>query len=187
MKRPMFVIILMCLAVSAVTAQRPTKVAPKHYKVAEVPWPSSVSSDGRYLAYVDEVDGNDHVFVRAVKTGESRRLTEGPGEAGDFAIISPDGAYIAHNWVLGGSAAALWELRVMRVDGSGQRVVYRENGLLLLQPRGWSPDGKHILADLLRKDGSYQFVLVSVGDGSVRVVKTLPLKTLNGRKPYNTI
>ena len=175
--------ILMFLAISAVTA---CKVAPKNLRVAEDPWPGSVSSDGRYIAYVGDVDGDDHVFLRDLKTGQSRRLTEGPGESGEFPIISPDVTHIAYDWVVG-DGDAVWELRIMAVDGSSPRVVYRANGLLLLQPRGWSADGQHILADLLQKGGNYQLVLVSVGDGSVRVVKTLPLQTLNGRKPYNAV
>ena len=42
-----------------------------------------------------------------------------------------------------------------------------------LQPAAWSPDGNHILATFARKDRTNQIVLVSVADGSVRVLKTL--------------
>ncbi len=187
MKRAFFLMVLMCLAVLLESAQKAAQVTPKRYRVAEVGGAGSISLDGRYTYYIDEFDGDDHVFVRDLKTEESRRLTQGPGEAGEFVAISPNGKQLAYNWVLGGSAAALWEMRILGVDGSSPRTLYRGPDLLLLQPHAWSPDGEHILGDLLRKDLTYQIVLVRVSDGSVKVLKTQVLKTLNGRKPWGRI
>ena len=76
MKRVLFLMLSSCLAVSLVTAQKPAKVAPKHYKVAAAEAPThSVTPDGRYRFYVEEDGGGDeHLFLRDLTTGETRRL-----------------------------------------------------------------------------------------------------------------
>ena len=76
MKRALLLMILSCLAVSPVTVQDPVKVTPKHYKVAEVTSPGSISPDGRYLSYEGVTGPSDGVFVLDLKTGERRRLCE---------------------------------------------------------------------------------------------------------------
>ncbi len=182
MKRALFLMILSCIAVSTVTGQKPAKVAPKHYKVAEVPWPSSISSDGRYLCYVEDVAGADHVFVKDLKTGENRRLTKAPGEAGNSSTFSPESKQVAYDWV---NEVDSVELCIVGIDGSAPRVLYRNEGLQSIEAQDWSPDGKQILASFFRKDGTYQLVVVSVADGSARVLNTRTFRTLNWRSQGN--
>ncbi len=83
--------VVIALAVSCVKTPDHGEVAAKLYKVAEVGIPGSVSPDSRFISHVDTVEGDDHVFVRDLKTGENRCLTEGPGEAGwgVSSVISP--------------------------------------------------------------------------------------------------
>ncbi len=183
MKRALLLILLSCLPVSLVTAQTPANAAPKHYRVvaAEAPTPS-VTPDGRFRFYGEEDgEGNEQLFVRDLTTGESRRLTKGPGEAGD-AIMSPDGKQIAYAWETEDRPI---ELRIVGIDGSEPRVFYGNRDVLLLRVHEWSPDGKYVAATVFQKDRTSQLVLVSVADASVRVLRTQMLKTLNYNFQWN--
>jgi Tol biopolymer transport system component len=81
---------------------------------------------------------------------------------------SPDGKQVAYTWEHEGP----YELRVVGLDGTEPRVLYSNAGASWVQPTDWSPDGKSILTVVDRKDRTTQMVLVSVGDGSVRALKT---------------
>jgi len=176
MKRALFLMILSCLAVSLVTAQKPAKVAPKRYKVAAAEAPThSVTRDGRYPFYA-EVDGagNKHLFLRDLTTGESRPLTKGPGAVYGEAIMSPDRRLVAYAWW---TEDRLIELRIVGIDGSEPRVFYSNRDVLFFRVHEWSPDGKQILASLVRKDRTYEIVVVPVSNGSARVLRRRLLKT----------
>ena len=71
------------------------------------------------------------------------------------------------------------ELRTARLDGSNPRVLVRSDEIPWLEPFDWLPDGKQILAVVTRQDRTNQIALVSVADGSLRVVKSL-----EGRYPF---
>ena len=176
MKRALLLMILSWLALSLVTAQEPAKVAPKHYKVAAAEAPNPrITPDGRYRYYMEEDgEGNDHLFLRDLTTGETRRLTKGPGWTED-AIMSPDGRQIAYVWF----QDQLVEIRIVGIDGSEPRVLYSNGDVPLLLVHEWSPDGKYVAATIFQKDRTSQLVLVSVADASVRVLRTQVLKTLN--------
>ena len=181
--KPPFILVVWLAVIAAAASTVVGQDRVKLHKVAEVGIPGSVSPDGRLVSYVDTLLGDDHVFVRDLKTGENRCLTEGPGEAGwgVSSVISPDGKQIAYDWALGSNVGDWQELRLIGIDGSTPRVLYRSNDLLSASAEAWSPDGTQILATFLRKDLTYQIVLVSVSDGAVRVVTTRALKTVNGR------
>jgi Tol biopolymer transport system component len=152
------------------------------------------SPDGRYLSYVDRATGD--LAVRELATGTNRRLTNKGSwaestEFAEFSIISPDGAQVAYAWA---DEHERYDLRLIRLapqgpsEGRSQagpavsapRVLYRSAETEYIQPADWSPDGKQILALLHGKDGAKRIALVSVADGSVRILKTLdwryPLK-----------
>ncbi len=128
----------------------------------------SVSPDGRYLSDVDWTTGD--LALRDLLAGTMRRLTnEGLFlEEPSFSVISPDGKEVAYNWFNKNGPP---DLRVVRVDGSAPRVLYSDKGALAL-PTDWSRDGKYILA-FLYKGSSAQIAVISVADGSVRVLNTL--------------
>ena len=171
MKRALFLRVLLCIAVPSVIAQEPDKAAATHYKVAEV-GPGAISPDGRFLSYTDWSTGD--LAVQDLKTGEKRHLTDKGSwlKAPEFAqavqAISPDGKQVAYGWQSKNGC----DLRIIGLDGSNPRVLYRNDEIGVIEPQDWSRDGKHILATILKKDRTQQTVLVSVADGSVRLLKT---------------
>ena len=178
MKRVLFLMILSCLAVSIVTAQEPAKVAPKHYKVADVD-ANSVSGDGRFLSHTDWNTG--HLSIRDLKTGQSRNLTsEGWPKGAYSSKISPDGKHIGYSFDTSGGRD---ELRIIGADGTGERVLHSDPSITWIDPHDWSADGKYILAVFTTagKDGPLQIALVPVAGGPPRVLKTLP----RGRSPLS--
>ena len=135
----------------------------------------SVSADGRYLTYVDWETGD--MAVRELATGNKRRLTSKGSwfesiEFALFSLVSPDGRQAAYAWF---NKDFFFDLRLVGLDGSGPRVLYRNEETEYVQPTDWSPDGTHILAVLSRKDAN-QIAVISLADGSARVLKTLDLR-----------
>lgn len=133
----------------------------------------SVSSDGRYLSYVEITSGN--LAMRDLGTGEIRRLTSTGSWSGAFAEdsrVSPDARHVAYTWY---NEEGFYELRLVGRDGDQPRVLYRDKEVRWVEPFEWSPDGKQIAALLLRRGSqpTHQLVLVSAVDGSVRVLKAL--------------
>jgi len=131
----------------------------------------AVSSDGKYLSFADRKTNS--LVIRELATGKQRSLTEkSEGEHYGGSLFSLDGKQVAYLWQNG----FLTELRIIGLDGSNPRVLYRlgeQAERAAVWPHAWSPDGKHLLALLTRKDGIKEIALVSVLDGSVRVLKTL--------------
>ena len=131
------------------------------------------SPDGRHLSFVDWETGD--LAVRDMVTGNKRRLTNKGtwSESTAFALfstVSPDGKQVAYAWF---TNDLTWELRAVGIDGSGSHVLYRGDAAEYVQPDAWSPDGKYLLVLLARADRTHQIALVSVADGSLRVLKTL--------------
>jgi Tol biopolymer transport system component len=140
----------------------------------------SPSPDGRLVSFADWSTGD--LTIRDLATGEIRRVTnegdwsERSGFA-EFSVFSPDGSQIAFTWCCDPG----YQLRVSNVDGSELRVLYDWDGdLHYIVPGSWSPDGKFILTSFVR-DAGIELVLVSVADGSHRVLRrdlqSLPVKT----------
>ncbi len=138
-----------------------------------------VSPDGRYLSYVHWDTGN--LALRNLTTGENRHLTNkgswvDSDEFAEASRISPDGTQVAFAWF----NEEFYDLRLIGVDGSEPRVLFANDEVSYIEPEAWSPDGKHILVLLSKKNKTNQIVLVSSTDGSVRV-----LKTFDWRYPLN--
>ena len=137
-----------------------------------------VSPDGRYISRVNWNTGN--LAVHDLTTGEDRDVTadgtwDHPNRFCDVSIWSPDSRRIAYCWIDRGEGTSL---RIVGVDGSKPRVLHIDPKSGYARPRAWSHDGKHILAvfcnrDVVEKSGHIdKIVLVSVADGSMRVLKT---------------
>jgi Tol biopolymer transport system component len=68
------------------------------------------------------------------------------------------------------------DLRIVPLAGGERtppRIVYRNEEMIQIRPFGWTPDGKQVLVLRSLKDGTNQIAMVSVPDGSIRVLKSL--------------
>ena len=153
---------------SGSSGKAPTATAARRLQARGVTflYDGSLSPDGRYLATRD-ADSNGLLVFRDLATGRSRSLRSGFRGILVAAVFSPDGKQLAcslrfPDWFT--------ELRVMGIDGSQQRLLYRDLETIL-RVRHWSPDGRFILATaVLTPKRKVQLVRVSVADGSVRVL-----------------
>ena len=134
-----------------------------------------LSPDGRHLTFVDWDTGD--LAVRDLRTGKNRRLTnkgswDDSSEFAEFSVVSPDGKQVAYNWF---NKDESFDLRITKLDGSESRVVLRYDARDYAQPLGWTPDGKRIFV-VFSKDQvrTLEAAFVSVADGSMEVIKTLP-------------
>jgi Tol biopolymer transport system component len=134
----------------------------------------SPSPDGRYHSFTDWETGD--LAVRDLVTGQTRRLTskgtwEDSDEYANISAISGDGRQVAFTWF---NTEKFCELRVMGIDGSKPRVVYRDKEFGdWVEPYQWTADGKQILAALVNGSGVIRIALVPVAGGPVRVLTTL--------------
>src|SRR5512139_2416738 len=111
--------------------------------------------DGRSLIYVDSTAKN--LGIRDLATGASRLITNRGSKKGYMAyseVVSPDGRRVAYAWMPRDSPE--WppgrtELRVVGIDGSGDRLLREEMGIY---PSSWSRDGRHIAAELYQSEDS---------------------------------
>ena len=129
------------------------------------------SPNGRFLSYVHWATGD--LALRDLEAGKNHLLTgkgswEDSSDYAEFSVISPDGKQVAYAWSNPG-----YELRIVGADASESKLLYRNDEIPYLVPKGWTSDGKQVLAVFFRKDGTSQIALISVDDQSVRVVKTL--------------
>ena len=144
-----------------------------------------VSPGGRYLSYRTSGGG---LAIHDLETGQDRPLAnEDSWSGGNVTLnshkLSPDGQQVAYVWH---NRDSFNEVRIVSLDGSEPRVLYRNeetsrrvwdiataNHIVNRAVKAWSPDGKYVLVTFRREDRSNQIGLVSVADGSVRVLKTL--------------
>ena len=138
------------------------------------------SRDGAYLTFRD--DSSEDLAICDLATGQIRQLTkrQSVGQSTYASIPSPDGKQVVYTWYQDG----IYELRVVGLEGTELRVLYRNAETSWVVPTDWSPDGRSILTVLDRKDGTSQMALVSVRDGSVRVLKTFNERSL-GRPRFS--
>jgi Tol biopolymer transport system component len=133
-----------------------------------------VSSDGRYLPYVDWKDGS--LAVRDLITGQSRLLSQGSWTARSFGeaepLVSPDGTQVAYAWF---TVPALYHIRVVPLHpgaaSPNPREVYRSAETRYAAPSGWTPDGREILAKIESGDKTWRLAFVPITGGAERVIK----------------
>ncbi len=139
----------------------------------DVDYMGAPSPDGKYISFVDWDTGD--LAIRELATGKKRRITNKGSWFGspEFALNSrwsPDSKMIAYHWF---NKDLFLDLRIIELDSSKSRILYRNEEVNISGPGDWSPDGKYILAGYKRKkDLTVDVVLISVEDGSVRVIKT---------------
>ncbi len=139
----------------------------------------TVSSDGRFMSYVDLATRN--VVLRDLKAGTDRALTNGrraaiARDADPLTALSRDGKQVAFEWATPDTGEI--ELRIVNVQGSGvpearRLLALRLDDVLAISPFDWSPDGKWLAVSVQRTDLVGQLSMVSVQDGSLRVLKSI--------------
>jgi Tol biopolymer transport system component len=130
----------------------------------------AVSADGRYIAYPSIQPGPRGLMIRNVASGQERQLTDyGMSQLATTSAFSPDSRMIAFRVSKRPDAQ---DLRIVRTDGTGERVIFENENVTASHPQDWSPDGKHVLAVLSTKDRTRQISIIAVSDGSVRRIKT---------------
>ena len=145
------------------------------FQGAADPRGSTPSPDGTLIPYIDWMTSN--LAIRDLSTGTSRPLTsKAPGEPYQYpgpSAVSPDGTQVAYSW-WGENEEDLWDLRIVGIDGSDERVVYsnKEAQLAWAAP-DWSQDGAQLLVLLQKRDLIYQIALISVATGSARILRSL--------------
>lgn len=187
-KIPAFAVTMLLCLIMAGNGIRPVSAQPSQPAARQI-WltspsqePGAVSRDGRYIAFTDWTTGD--LFVRDVSTGTNRRLTDSRGaESGDFAetaAISPDNRLVAYHWFSGKELKH--ELRIVPMNGGSPRTVYRGesgNGIDFMLPQAWSQDQKQLLVSHALPDQTTQVVMLSVDNGSARVIKTVGWRYVN--------
>jgi serine/threonine protein kinase len=131
-----------------------------------------LSYDGQYIPYSEFDDGG--LMVLDVMTGKTRRLADndsGDASIVESAVMSPDGAKAAYSWESG--TCQCIELRVAdaRNSGNAPEIVLHDQSVTYISVADWLPDGTGVLAEMRKKDGTRTIALVSMLDGSTRVLK----------------
>jgi len=114
------------------------------------------SADGKYFAFTDWETGNLAIYESA--TGKKRSLTkDGSWESDHVQYVenstwSPDGKQIVYDWQ---NETGSIELRLIGIDGSNSRILYKNEEWIWVQTFDWSADGKQILACFQKKDATH--------------------------------
>lgn len=149
------------------------------YEGKGLDWCHGITSDGRYLSFLDWDTGN--VGVLDIRTGSVRRVTTAgsvaSGEFGECSVFSPDDRRVAFYW----SSKTGEELRIADADGTGLRTVYRDADRAYLQPLDWSADGRLILMLRYHRNGQRDLVTVAVSDGAMRPVKHFEVRSVGAK------
>jgi Tol biopolymer transport system component len=142
----------------------------------------SVSPDGRLLSFSND-EGD--LSVRDVAINSVRRLTttaKATGFQAMWAVFSRDGAQIAYYWAATALGPEADEIRIMRLDGSGDRLIARKPGRWTMLA-DWSPDGTQILATRTTAGNQSEIVAISPGDGAITTLARLA--TFAGRPAFS--
>ena len=142
------------------------------------------SPDGRYLSFTDWDTGD--LAVRDLIDGRNRRLTntggwEVSGDYAEYSVISPDGRQVAYAWFTdkGGrpdaTCACRYDVRVLPLPAADARprVVHQSDETVWARPVAWAPDGRRLFIVRELRDGTNQLAVVTLSDGSLRVLKSL--------------
>jgi len=129
------------------------------------------SPDGRYLSTVDWETGD--LAIKEIPSGKLHRLTHKGtwADSTEYAFVSiwsPDGKKLAYSWM---NEEGFFELRIIGLDGSEPQILYRNRENFYVEPSDWSPDGKLILVGMGKIQRITQIAIISIQDGSVRILK----------------
>jgi Tol biopolymer transport system component len=128
-----------------------------------------VSSDGRFVSFWGGGWESNNLSIHDLATGQNRMVVDKVSP--ENSLPSPDSksiAYNPYNEDYGNN------LCVVRLDGSKPRILHAAgDGVLEHIPLAWSPDSRQMLVEFVKTDGTRDMMLVSVADGSTKLLKTL--------------
>ena len=121
-----------------------------------------ISPDGTWLGYVTDLTGTPQLWRIPIDGGMPARLTFDCDRVGAYRI-SPDGMRIGYGADAGGNER--WQLHVMNADGTGDRAL-TDRGDRMHHLRGWTPDGRALVALTNERDPRFFDLVVHPIDGS---------------------
>jgi Tol biopolymer transport system component len=142
-----------------------------------------VSPDGRYITYVDW-GGDQNLIAHDLMTNTDRPLTvTGPSvgfsQFAEYSTISRDGRQVAYAWL---NDKGRYDLRIVPLMGkapSQPRVFFAGVDGMSIGPKDWSPDGRFVAVNIRRQDGTGQIGIVTILDGSLRVLRSVHWRGAN--------
>lgn len=166
---------LAALAASSRPAPRTDPTVRRIWAGADVDILGAPTMDGQALTYVDW--GTGDLAVRDLVAGTNRRLTNKGSWASstEFALSSvpsPDAKRVAYSWFGRDQDLHNVEIRVIGMDGTGEKSVYSSAAIRYVTPWEWTRDGRHILTSFYGNDGAHEIGLIGT-DSTRRVLKTL--------------
>jgi len=148
-----------------------------------------VSSDGRWQVFTDLKSGD--LAIRDMSKGQVKRLLVKTGAFEDDPsealgpVFSPDLTQIAYLWD-GFGKDDHHQLRVMPNKPGAKSRVLTDSYEDICWADGWSPDGKSLLAYIIKKkENTKQLVRISVSEGAVKVLKPLGWRTGYSKPTYS--
>lgn len=127
------------------------------------------SLDGRYICDFQTTSDvqTAEMVIRDLATGEFRPLTKVSRQGMWYPVISPESTHVAYM----NQSGPQTELQLIKMDGTGHRVLHRFKEGEELKIHSWTPDGKQILGGLWNGDKD-QLVTFSIENGSMQVIHT---------------
>jgi Tol biopolymer transport system component len=125
------------------------------------------SPDGKLLAFVRADPDAERIYVAPSVGGVAHRLTP---SRGTLPRWSPNGSSIAFASDRGYAGGIF----IIRGDGSGERQLTKEGGWPV-----WWPDGSQIAYIAAGADGRGEIRVVSLRDGTIRILESVRLAGLN--------
>ena len=154
----------------ASTAPQPT--APVLRRIWQARSSATPLPDGRYVSY----DEDQNLVITDAAAGTRRLLTNvRPGGNDHTAgwLSSQDGTRLVYTWYT--NEKNRYDLRLISLVGTGlptPRVLFDSEEQNVTYPLDWSHDGRFIAVSISRKDRTRQIALVTVSDGTMRVLKS---------------
>ncbi len=140
------------------------------------------SPDGRWLAFSSDRTGTLDLWLRDVRSGFERQLTDAPG--GEMlASWAPDSSHLA--FVSGGAISI--------IDVKTRAVKKVRDGLFDPGRPGWTPDGTRLLVSVLRRastrfrEGTNQILVLSLDGSPDRYVDPVPYRSTGAREDYGPV
>ena len=124
----------------------------------------AVCDDGRAIVYYSHADGADHLWKLDLQSGNSIRLTSGPGE--DTPRCGGNGHWVVYR---GQTADGSYIYKLPVSGGNPVRLSDR----IAVSPPFLSPDGEHVAIATPGKNGSVVGAVISVEKAAVEADQTL--------------